>query len=59
MDNSKILAATDMKQEELCPLKEGIAKSIAGVPEGYKWPAYTLLADVDARMDSYSGGFFK
>ncbi len=54
MDNTKVLTATGMKQEELCPLKEGIARSIAGIPEGYKWPEYTLLTDVDAKMDSYS-----
>jgi len=53
MDNSKILAATGMKQEELMPIKEGIAKCIAEVPEDREWSEYTKLLNVDAAMDEY------
>ena len=54
MDNSKILAATGMKQEELMTIKDGIARAISEVDENTRWPEYTQLLNVDAAMDAYS-----
>lgn len=53
MDNSKILAATGIKQEELTGIRDGIAKCIAEVPEDKVWTKYTLPS-VDAAMDEYA-----
>ena len=48
-DNSKILALTGMKQEELMPMYEGLKLEIANIPEGYSAPD----TDFDVRMDEY------
>ena len=48
-DNSKILALTGMKQEELMPMKEGLALEIANIPKDYI-PTDT---PVGLRMDEY------
>ena len=46
MDNSKILAATGMKQEELMPLYDGLKLEISRCPKDYVWP-------VNQAMDEY------
>ena len=37
MDNSKILAATGMKQEALMPLYEGLKREISRCPADHEW----------------------
>ena len=46
MDNSKVLAATGMKQSELMPLYDGLKREIARCPRDYPF-------DVCERMDDY------
>ncbi len=46
IDNSKILAATGMKQENLMPLYDGLKREIARCPRDRAW-------NVNARMDAY------
>lgn len=46
MDNSKILAATGMKQEDLMPLYDGLKLEISRCPENHAWP-------VNKAMDEY------
>ena len=46
IDNSKVLAATGMKQAELCPLYDGLKKEITRCPRDFRWA-------VDERMDAY------
>ncbi len=46
MDNSKVLAATGMKQEELMPLYDGLKKEIAACPKNFPW-------QVNSAMDEY------
>ena len=48
-DNSKILALTGMKQEELMPMYEGLKLEIGNIPEGYNPPD----TEFDIRMDEY------
>ncbi len=48
-DNSKILALTGMKQEELMPMLDGLKLEIANIPEGFT-PKET---EVGLRMDEY------
>lgn len=48
-DNSKVLAATGLKQEDCMPLYDALKMMIEAVPEGYVFPD----TDVDARMDQY------
>ncbi|MBS1370681.1 MAG: epimerase [Lentisphaeria bacterium] len=38
MDNSKVLAATGMKQSELTPLYDGLSREIARCPRNIEWP---------------------
>ncbi len=49
MDNSKILAATGMKQSELMALFDGLKKEVSRCPKDHKWPDNEL----NARMDDY------
>ena len=46
MDNSKVLAATGMKQESLMKLRDGLEREIARCPQDFPWP-------VNAAMDAY------
>lgn len=46
MDNSKVLAATGMKQEKLMPLYDGLKYEISRCPKDYVWP-------VNEAMDAY------
>lgn len=46
MDNSKVLAATGLRQENLMPLYDGLKKEIARCPKDHVWP-------VSAAMDEY------
>ena len=46
MDNSKVLAATGLRQESLIKLYDGLEKEIARCPRDHQWP-------VNAAMDEY------
>ncbi len=48
-DNSKILALTGLKQEELMPMFDGLKLEISNIPADYTQP----LSDRDRRMDAY------
>ncbi len=48
-DNSKVLKATGMKQEDLTPLYDALKMMIEAVPEGYEFPE----TDIGRRMDAY------
>ena len=49
MDNSKVLAATGMKQENLMPLYDGLKKEIARCPKDYQWPVNTAMDEYLAK----------
>ncbi len=49
MDPSKILAATGIKREDLTPLRVGLKKELATLPEGYLW----WESDISKAMDDY------
>ena len=46
MDNTKVLAATGIRQSELISLYDGLQKEISRCPRNYPWP-------VNAAMDAY------
>ena len=46
MDNTKVLAATGMKQEELMPLYDGLKQEIARGPKDY-WPWWKIRTAMD------------
>ena len=48
-DNTKVLEATGMKQENMMPLYDGLKREIAFCPRDHKWWG----EDVNARMDEY------
>lgn len=49
MDNSKVLAATGMKQEDLMPLYDGLKKEIARCPKDYPWQVNTAMDEYLAK----------
>ena len=51
VDNSKILEAAGMKQEELTGLKEGLKKELQRLPEGLIWPETSINQRMDAYLD--------
>lgn len=51
MDNSKILNITGMKQSELMPLREGLRRELAGLPENLDGVWQKSITD--DRMDAY------
>lgn len=53
LDNSKILEVTGLKQSDLTPLKEGLAREYRMLPEDKWWPMATLDMEVDQRMNDY------
>ena len=53
MDNSKILDATGMKQSELTPIKEALAKELACLPAEYPWPHNQILDQMDAWLEKH------
>lgn len=53
MDNSKILDATGMKQSELTPIKEALAKELACLPAEYPWPHNQILDRMDAWLEKH------
>ena len=53
MDNSKILEAAGMKQEDLTPIKEALAKELANLPAGFPKPAETNNAKMDAYAEAH------
>ena len=48
-DNTKVLEATGMNQENLMPLYDGLKKEIAACPRDHKWRG----EDINQRMDDY------
>ena len=48
-DNSKMLAATGLKQEAFMPLYDALKMMIEAVPEGYEFPE----TEISIRMDKY------
>ena len=48
-DNSKVLKASNMKQENFMPLYDGLKKEIAACPRDYKWWG----EEMNLRMDEY------
>ncbi|MBQ8357672.1 MAG: NAD-dependent epimerase/dehydratase family protein [Clostridia bacterium] len=48
-DNSKVLALTGLRQEELMPMYEGLKLEIGNIPKGYTPPE----SPVNVRMDEY------
>ncbi len=48
-DNTKVLKATGMRQEELTPLYDALKMMIEAVPAGYEFPD----TDLSKRMDAY------
>lgn len=48
-DNSKVLEATGMKQENMMSLYDSLKMMIEAVPDGYEFPEN----DIDRRMDEY------
>ena len=48
-DNSKVLKATGMKQEELTTMYDALKAMIEVIPEGYEYPDN----EIDERMDEY------
>ena len=48
-DNSKVLKATGMKQEELSPMYDALKAMIEVIPKGYEYPDN----EIDERMDKY------
>ncbi|MEE0946542.1 MAG: NAD-dependent epimerase/dehydratase family protein [Acutalibacteraceae bacterium] len=51
IDNSKILNVTNMKQEDLTPLFEGLKREISNINSTNYWKDYT--SPTDAKMDKY------
>lgn len=49
MDNSKILEATGLKQSDLTPIKEALAKELANLPANHVW----AHANTNDRMDAW------
>ncbi len=47
-DNSKILAATGLKQSDLITLKDGLAREIAALPKDIEWPRSAINERMDA-----------
>lgn len=49
MDNSKILAATGMTQDQLTPMKDALTRELANLPADHAWP----YSDINDRMDAW------
>ena len=49
VDNSKILETAGMKQTDLMPLKDGLAKELSALPKDMVWPE----SNINERMDAY------
>ncbi|MDD3766425.1 MAG: NAD-dependent epimerase/dehydratase family protein [Eubacteriales bacterium] len=47
IDNSKVLAATGLKQSELMPLKQGLKKELLALPKDVVWSETTVNAKMD------------
>jgi len=50
IDNSKVLAATDLKQSDLMPLHKGLELELSRVPRDFKWAGWEAI---DQRMDAW------
>lgn len=53
VDNTKVLRATGLKQSDLMPLREGLARELRALPAAYRWPD---PGPVWQRMDDYLKG---
>ena len=51
MDNTKILEATGMKQEELMPLKEGLKLELTSIQGKHVWQESGLSKRMDELME--------
>ena len=51
VDNSKVLRAAGMKQEDFMPLRLGLEKELSALPENLKWPDASSIWE---RMDAYA-----
>ena len=51
MDNTKILEATGMKQEELMPLKEGLKLELGSIQGKHVWEESGLSRRMDELME--------
>ena len=51
MDNRKILEAVGMKQEELMPLKRGLALEYGKLPKDKQWPHSPVNDKIDAWLN--------
>ena len=49
MDNSKILEVTGLKQEDMMPLKAGLALEYSKLKQGHRWPG----SGINDAMDEY------
>jgi len=56
MDNSKVLAATGMKQSELTSLYDGLKKEIARCPKDFPWHINAAMDEYLASVKSNEGG---
>lgn len=52
VDNTKILAVTGLKQSDLMPLKEGLARELSALPKDTVW----AKSPVNEAMDSHASG---
>lgn len=53
IDNSKVLKATGLKQEDFMPLKKGLEKELSALPRDVEWPDASAVWN---RMDDYLKG---
>lgn len=50
MDNSKVLAATGLKQSDMIGLYDGLKLELSKVPRDYRWDGWEAI---NKRMDDY------
>ena len=55
IDNSKVLAATGLSQDDLMPLAKGLELELSRLPRGYDWGA-AARDGINARMDAWLAG---
>lgn len=53
MDNRKILEATGLKQDDLMPLKSGLALEYGRLPQGKQWPQSPVNEKMDAWLEKH------
>jgi nucleoside-diphosphate-sugar epimerase len=55
-DNSKVLAATGLKQSDMMPLYDGLKLEIERCPLDYQWPVNTRMDDYFAKRQAGRAG---